>query len=402
MNKDPYQEAVNKIAKNLTEVPTKQPYSAIHGKQGKHSVYTLMMPLHVLAELFDADVGSAFSRSQRPVNKKRASGVTNYLRDNNNNYVIPSLTATIQDFKPSPALKNAQLMYNDADFETTHEQINTGMPAHGESVLLHVPETSRWWFIDGQHRATGIQGLKSALGAMGMEIQDMFPNDTVAVMVRLDTGLEDRQNQFSIINSNMVKPNSNLNALYSKKQRTGTIIHSKINKHFNLVDLEFDKTSCSGKNPKRFAYKHLVDASLIMLDCKINDDIGEDDVNRLDEMWELYVQLSFWNDFKIKRSQELREQTIAPHAVFISAFAQVMKKLRSDNVSFSSMYKVFNQKIDYSRNAECWNGRCLIEGKLVKNSKTITATSDYLYSVISNHSAYKRQKAKDEPEPIDA
>ena len=397
MNKNPYQEAVNNIAKNLIDIPAKHAYSAIHGKQGKHSVYTIMMPLHVLAELFDADVGNAFARSQRPVNQKRAKVVTNYIRENNNNYVIPSLTATIQDFKPCSTLKNA-VMYNDADFETAHQTLNLDAQTHGESVVLHVPETSRWWFIDGQHRATGIQGLKSALAAMGMEILDMFPNATVAVMVRLDTGLEDRQNQFSIINSNMVKPNSNLNALYSKKERTGTIIHSTINKHFNISDLEFDKTSCSGKNPHRFAYKHLVDASLVMLDCKINDDIGEDDIKRLDEMWALYVQLSFWNEFKIKRSQELREKMIAPHAVFISAFALTMKKLRSDNVSFSAMYKVFNQKIDYSRTADCWSGLCIFDGKLVKNSKTVAATADYIYSVISNHSAYKRQIAKNEPE----
>lgn len=393
MSKNSYQERVNEIAKFSLELPKKRAFAAVHGKQGKHSVYTIMMPLAVLAELFEADIGSAFTRSQRPVNGKRAKGVTSYILNNSTNYVIPSLTATIEDFTPSKDIVGS-VIYDDADFITSHIKNEDLENSFGDAVVLSVPETSRWWFIDGQHRATGIQGLKSALGAMGMVIDDMFQYDTVAIMVRLDSGLEDRQHQFSIINSNMVKPNANLNSLYRKKERTGAVINSTIRRYFKLSDLEFDKSSCSGKNPKRFAYKHLVDASLDMLNCKIDDDISEDDISNLDEMWKVFTSLSVWQDFYIKTAQNLREQTIAPHAVFIAGYAQSLKKIKSDNVSFDSIFKVFNQKLDYSRAADCWQGVCVFDGKLVKNSKTVSATAEYIYSIVSCHPTYKRQQTK--------
>jgi DGQHR domain-containing protein len=244
--KDKYQLRVDEMAKKHLEPPVKRNFSAVLGKQGSYDIFTIMMPFSVLAELFDPDIGSAFLRSQRPVNKKRAKAVTSYVRENSKTYVLPSITATIEDYKPREEIN---VTLHNFDFETNYNTLNSDEQAYGTSVVLTVPETSRWWFIDGQHRATGIQGLQVALSQVGMSIEDVFPDDTIAVMVRLDTGLEDRQNQFSVINSNMVKPNANLNSLYSKKVRTGTIINDAIHLKFKLSELEFDKTACSVKNP---------------------------------------------------------------------------------------------------------------------------------------------------------
>ncbi|WP_171038905.1 DGQHR domain-containing protein [Pseudoalteromonas ruthenica] len=154
MTSNTNQQKVNDIVKGLLDAPEKTAFIAIKGKQGKHDVFTLMMPLSVLAELFEADVGAAFERSQRPVNKKRALGVTNYIRENCSNYVLPSLTASIEDFTPSPAL-NFGSIYNDDDFKTDTCRLDVDGFDSANVVALNVPKTSRWWFIDGQHRATG-------------------------------------------------------------------------------------------------------------------------------------------------------------------------------------------------------------------------------------------------------
>ncbi|MCG7545393.1 hypothetical protein MHM93_14525 [Pseudoalteromonas sp. MM17-2] len=173
-------------------------------------------------------------------------------------------------------------------------------------------------------------------------------------------------------------------------ERAGRAISGSIDRYFRISDIEFDKSSCSGKSPKRFAYKHLIDASLTMLNCKMDDDASEKDIKRLRGMWALFTSLSVWSENDLKTSQQLRESTIVPHAVFISAFALASKRIREDGVEFESLVEVFDNALDYSREADCWEGLCIIDGKLTKNSKTVSATAEYIYSQISDSKEYQK------------
>ena len=379
LGKDP-QKYVDGIAKLMEPAPEKYRFNAIKGKQSKYDVFTVMIPFDILNQMFHPDdEENPELRSQRLVNKSRAGKITSYVRTNQN-FILPSLTATIKDYIP----KVEMVIHHEDDFKTYYVEKESDAEI-GKVITLEIPKTSRLFFIDGQHRATGIKMLSSALAASGMTVNDMFPDDVVPVMLRIDTGLTERQAHFSTINSTMVKPNANLNHLYQNKSRCGLMINLAIKKNIDMKMIEFDKASCSGKNPKLFPYRLLVESSLIMLDAKIDDHIDDSQQEHLDQMWEIFINNPAWDNFRAKPASESRDNLILPHAVFIQAYAHALKSLRIDNKSFNKCARKLFNKIDYSRTAMCWESLCVKDGKLVKNSKSVSDVRDFILQQIGEY-----------------
>ncbi|GLO64163.1 hypothetical protein MACH09_46710 [Vibrio sp. MACH09] len=129
--------------------PSRMNFAAVKGQQGKYQTFVVQMPLHELADFFEADISNNPEwRSQRLVSEGRAKKVTSYIQGNSSDYVIPCLTAMIKD--DAPELKKfPKLMANDFDFMTT-EFAQEPDTRHGEAsvfgqlVILSIPVTSRF------------------------------------------------------------------------------------------------------------------------------------------------------------------------------------------------------------------------------------------------------------------
>lgn len=378
---------------NSEYAPEKVKFAAAQGKQGRFVTWSIQMPFVVLADLFEVDENDlAILRSQRPINLNRAKKVTSYLMEDSQEYVLPSLTATIEDDIPTTQSLDLNTHMNMTSGDFTTCAINVDMPEgeiNGTLTILEVPQTSRWWFIDGQHRATGIKGLKLMCIQAGMSIETMYPLDTVSVMCRIDTGINMRQLHFSTINGTMIKPNGSLNALYGQQSKAaGIYIANSIKYGIDGSLIEYDKTTCSGSTPKLFPYKTLVDTSLVLLNRKVTDDVSELESEYLKLFWKTY---SNFDELKGKRASELRFESVISYSVMITAFGLVGRWAHDLNIDFDQFFAALNQKIDYSRTAPHWVGLCIdAEGKLVKKAGSIRKTADYLIEICKKTAVYKR------------
>ena len=382
--------------------PSRMNFSAVKGQQGKYQTFVVQMPLHKLADFFEADISESPEwRSQRLVSESRARKVTNYIQANCRDYVIPCLTATIKDDVPE-LHKFPKLMANDFDFMTTHfdqepDAKYGDTTVFGQLTVLSVPETSRFYFIDGQHRATGIQGLKHAASMAGLSLFDMMPDDTVSIMLRMDSGLRDRQHQFSIINSTASKTNGSLNALYEKKIAAKGVVASVIRQEFIIKEtrskwkIDYEKTACSGRNSNAFPLKTLIDSSLLMLGVKGEDEITANEEEFLSTAWSLYLTIGdSWHRYRKLNACELREATILPHSVFISGYAHFISRLRAELLDDLSAFKnavlMSTSEVNYEKDDALWQRACFVQGRLSKRKDNIENVSDIFMDIYKQKS----------------
>lgn len=381
--------------KQNNSAPTRFNFAASQGSQGKHDTWVIQVPLHVLADFFEPDAATDPQwRSQRLVSKARAQKITSYIQSNAMDYVVPSLTATIVDDVPDLDLF-PNLMANKFDFMTAnYSQMPDAMcgsdPIFGQLSVLSIPTTSRFYFIDGQHRATGIQGLKLAASRAGISLEDMMPNDTVAVMCRMDTGLSDRQAQFSVINSTAAKTNGSLNALYAAKQAASGVVSRSVRHSFVIGDsasrwkIDYEKTACSGRSPFAFPFKTLVDSSYLILGVKADDEVSHAEEELLNAAWQSYLAIEdSWFRYRNLNASELREASILPHSVFIAGYAdfcrRVATEFNEDIEGFKAALALGVQGLDFDRSNAVWVRACCVAGRLAKRKANVDAVSDVLF-----------------------
>lgn len=383
--------------------PSRMNFSAVKGRQGKHTTFVIQMPLHVLADFFEADISDNPEwRSQRLVSEKRAKKVTKYIQANSNDYVIPCLTATIQDDVPDikrfPKLMANEFDFMSTDFEQEPDSQYCDTPILGRSTILSIPNTSRFYFIDGQHRATGIQGLNQAARMVGLSLFEMMPNDTVCIMLRMDSGLRDRQHQFSVINSTSAKTNGSLNSLYEKDIAAKGVAATVVRREFAIKNpsskwsIDYEKTTCSGRNSNVFPFKTLIDCSLIMLGVKGEDEVTAKEEDFLSTAWSLYLGIGeCWHRYRNLNACELREATILPYSVFISGYAHFIHRLKAeyldDLTAFKNDVSLITNELSYAKDDEIWRKACFVQARLAKRKENVENVSDIFMNILRQNYA---------------
>lgn len=375
--------------------PERMNFSASKGRQGRFDIWSIQMPLWLLSEFFEADdEADPRWRSQRLISESRGKKVTSYIAGNSSDYVIPSLTATICDDIPDLGKHPSAMVHSDdfttCDYNQEPDYRLSGKDIYGQMTVLSIPKTSRFFFLDGQHRATGIKGLKQTAAMAGVTLDQMFPDDTVIVMLRMDTGLSDRQAQFSVINSTAAKTNGSLNALYEKKQAASGAAALIIRQLFVVGNecgsapkwrIDYEKTACSGRNSNTFAFKTLMDTSLQLLGVSADEDVSASEEAYLKIMWQCYLGIEEnWFRYRNLNASELREASILPHSVFIAGFAafcqQVKKQHNGDIEGFKAAIESATRGLSYQKDAQIWQQACFVRGALSKRRNNIDAVAD--------------------------
>ncbi|MFC6478697.1 DNA sulfur modification protein DndB, partial [Pseudomonas asuensis] len=164
-------------------------FPAVRGIQAGEAFYACQIPYSILARLFIRDDDESLPvelRAQRDLLPKHADGISDYILANPSDYILPAITASVSEAMT---------------FEPLDESGSLGM--------LKIPMNATNLINDGQHRRVGIEYAISK--------DPSLANETIAVTIYFDQGLERSQQRFSDINSNQRKPSTALSAAYDHR-----------------------------------------------------------------------------------------------------------------------------------------------------------------------------------------
>jgi DNA sulfur modification protein DndB len=174
---------------------------AIRGVQAGHEFYVVMMrlrDLHRILAPVDATMPPEL-RAQRMLNKARVPKIAGYILGNPHSYTFSSLVGAI-DGLPR--------------FEPAGEKSRMG--------TLYIPRTMKVALLDGQHRKAAIEQAvrednAKKKGSLGVG------DETISVVLFIDTGLERSQQKFADLNRFGIRPNGSLALLYDHRDELANL-----------------------------------------------------------------------------------------------------------------------------------------------------------------------------------
>ena len=335
-------------------VDFKYVFPAIRGIQARREYYVSMCPLRLIPRLFifNGEEMAPELRAQRYLNKARIPEMSRYIHENPDDYVFSALTASI-------------------DGEVAFEHLS-GEERADRIGLLHVPMAARFVINDGQHRRAAIE--------MALEHRPEIGEETIAVVFFRDVGLERCQQMFADLNRYAVRPSKSLGLLYDHRDEAAELAKTLIKRSAifgGLVELE--KTTLSRRSRRLFTLSAIYNAT-----AELVKDLDLDGPRE-----EAELALTFWEEvarhireWELVRAGdatagEVRTDYIHTHGVVLQALA------RAGNALIRQYPRAWRKKIgritgiDWRRsNAELWEGRALLAGRLRKSQNNVTLTAN--------------------------
>lgn len=275
-------------------------FSACQLMQGGRHQYISSVPYKILRKLFPKVFeGNALKRSQREINKKHASDVANYVYDaafRQNPYILPTLVASID---------------GDCFFE----------PAAGQAAVgvLNIPMETEISCFDGQHR---IEGIYQAISRMKIE-------DSISVLFVANTTIKIRQQFFSDINKNSLKPSKSLCMAYDRKNECERSIYSLYESLNRPEFIDLDHNVVPSNSNKTLSYKQFFDATRLMFDSKISSIDYKDFLHLGSEYWKhWFTTMEYDHNWKTSGTVEYKKSNIGYHGIFVTAWALTVSRLR--------------------------------------------------------------------------
>lgn len=333
-------------------------FPVIRGLQARREYFVAMWTLRMLRQIsvFDEDELPPELRAQRTLNKARIPEMADYIIENPDDYVFSALTVSI-------------------DSEVTFEPL----PGQDKLGLLRVPMEARFIINDGQHRrAAIIEALKQ---------RSDLDHETIAVVFFLDIGLERCQQMFADLNRYAVRPSRSLGLLYdhrNDKARLAKLVIMKSDFFRDIVDME--KSSLAKRSRKLFTLSAFYNACADLVDGMATGNLTEDaDLAR--SYWEALVDhFPSWGQAREGRipASEIREGYIHSHGIALQALGLAGNTLIKQHPKDWRKRLDALKKIDWSRsNAEVWEGRAMIGGKVSKVSTNIVLTTNVIKQTLS-------------------
>lgn len=337
-------------------------FPAIRGIQAGKEYFVAMCPLRIIPKifLFDEEEIPPEHRSQRILNKSRIPEMTNYIIENQNDYVFSSITASIDgEINFLPFADN---------------------PSSNDLGQLRISLDARFLINDGQHRRAAIEEA--------LKISPELGNETISVVFFYDEGLTNSQQIFSDLNRHAVNTTSSIGILYDHRDRLAMITKELISA-IPILSRYTDKerVSLSKNSPKILALNHIFNTNLKLLGKTKGDEISLSEEQYLREFWVILTDSIFeWNAVLKKEltPRELRANYIVGHGVLIEAMGLVGNYLLKYHENDWKSYIQKLSKIDWSRsNTDDWLGRAFSNnGRIQKTSYTIQLTANKIKQLI--------------------
>lgn len=324
-------------------------FPAVRGIQAGREYYVVMCPLKLVSRVFvfDDEEVPADLRAQRVLNRARVPEIARYLVDNQEDYVLSSITACIDgdlEFKP---------------LSSTGVQRNLG--------LLNIDCQSRIVVNDGQHRRAAITEAIKHCPRLG--------NESISVVFFRDTGLQRSQQWFADLNKHAVRPSRSIGILYDGREPMSQLCRDLI----QTVPLfangltELEKTSISNRSRSLFTLSAIQQATQALLGKKKNDSITAEEAQVARFYWSfLGDRISEWRAVvrgEIKPA-ELRENFVHVHGVILHALGIVGRAVVSQSEGWEEVLSAVDE-IDWLRSAPTWQGNAVVRGKMNKSMESV-------------------------------
>ncbi|HRK07563.1 MAG TPA: DNA sulfur modification protein DndB [Pseudobdellovibrionaceae bacterium] len=332
-------------------------FTAIRGKQAGRDYYVVMCPLKLIPKIFLFDEAElrAEIRAQRVLNKARVPEIGEYLAENPRDYVLSSITASI-------------------DSEVNFESFEKGQQPGFDAGKLIVPMDARFLINDGQHRRAGIEEA--------LKLRPDLGEETISVVFFIDTGLRRAQQMFADLNRHAVRPTMSIGVLYDHRDPLSRLTREVVEKVVVFGDLvEKEKTTISNRSTKLFTLSGVYQATRVLLGKREDDPVTDKDARLAVEFWDAVAsQIPDWGLAKARRvaPAALREDTVHAHGVTLLALGIMGASLLSTDPSNWKTRLKKLVKVDWSRNNQMWEGRALVGGRVSKSQVSVRRTANYL------------------------
>jgi len=334
-------------------------FAAIKGKQSGDDYFTVICEMGLIPKLFlfnESTIPTEL-RAQRHINKGRIPEMAKYIVDNPKNYIFSALTASIDgniNFKP--------LQINGKNSEVGELEIS------GDAKLM---------INDGQHRRAAIE---KALGE-----NPELRKDSIAVVFFKDKGLKKSQQMFSDLNRHAIRPATSIARLYDHRDPVAEIIRRVVyeTEVFKGV-VEMERSTITERSSKLFPFSGIYSASKYLINANEVKNI-EPAVKLLGSFWETVgEQFNNWKGVRIGNlsGTEVRRDYINTHVVILQALGIAGRDLIE---KYPDNWKKKLKKlkdIDWQKRNKVWDQRVIVNGRVVKNNKSIMLASNVIKKAI--------------------
>ena len=329
-------------------------FPAIRGVQAAREYYVSMCPLRLVPKvfLFNEEELVPELRAQRILNRARLPEMTQYILANPGNYVFSALTASVDG-----ALR----------FEPLGESADSSRIGR-----LRVPMESQFIINDGQHRRAAIENA--------LRENPDLADESIAIVLFMDQGLERCQQMFADLNRYVVRPSKSIGVLYDHRDDRAKLVRLVMGRCEAFRDLvEMERSTLSARSRKLFTLSAIYSATNALM-------LGRDDLS-LDEGAELAArywtevgkQLPEWGKVQQRElaAGEVRRDFIHSHGVVLQAIGRAGNTLtQKRSASFSRQLRKL-RSIDWSRsNSKQWEGRALVAGRVSKAGNNVVLTTN--------------------------
>lgn len=336
-------------------------FPAIRGVQAGREFFVSMCPLRLIAKvfLFDEDELVPELRAQRVLNRGRLPEIARYIVNNTDSYVFSALTASIDGA---------------VQFEVSDES------SHAERMgLLRVPMTARFVINDGQHRRAAIE--------LALRERPELADESIAVVFFLDAGLERSQQMFADLNRYAVRPSPSIGVLYDHRDALAELTRLVVLKSPVFRDLvEMERSTLAVRSRKLFTLSAIYSATSALLANNESEPTDRESLARA--YWEAVADvIPDWHAVRARKlsAGEVRRDFIHSHGIALQALGRAGSALLADGATPKTFAKRLAplEAVDWSRsNANLWEGRALIGGRVSKASQNVVLTTNALLTAL--------------------
>lgn len=333
-------------------------FPAVRGIQAGREYYVSMCPLGLVPKIFVFNEAGLppDQRAQRQLNRGRVPEITRYLIDNKDSYVFSALTASIDGeakFTPSSGSEDDQ-----------------------SGTLKVQMKTARIVINDGQHRRAAIEAA--------IEQAPALADETIAVVLFYDRGLERCQQMFADLNRYAIRPSRSLSVLYDHRDDQALLAKLVLGQLPELAELvEMERSSLSPRSKPLFTLSAIYTATAALLaDLEIEGSEARAKVAA--DFWaRVACHMPHWTEVREGQlsSGALRDSFIDSHGVVLHALGRVGNALlKSDRKGRGKTSDPIArlESIDWRRSSPAWEGRAVVAGRMLKTHRGVILTANQI------------------------
>ena len=331
-------------------------FPAVKGLQAKREYYVSMVPLEVMAKIFqfaDEELPPEV-RSQRILNKARIPEIRDYILNNPESYVFSALTVSV-----------------DGEIEFRH--ISETNPQVG---TVSISMTARFLINDGQHRRAAI--------AEAVRKNPALKNEHISVVFYRDEGLQRSQQIFSDLNRYAIKPTRSISILFNSREESAIIAKTVIEKvpAFNGF-VERERTTISNRSKALFTLSAICTAtSELLKGMELNT---REKTELAVKYWtEAAGHISEWNAVHTgaMKSCDVRRDFICSLSITLVALGQAGNALiQSCPDAWPPRLRALDS-VDWHKANPVWEDLVFVNGRVAANRSTQRAMSSYMKGIL--------------------